>query len=51
MINEVKYDDIDFLEHIKSESIHIYEEDNKIVGFILFYDHITWGLYRNSLCR
>jgi len=35
------YDEYDFTEHIKNKNIKVYQ-DNSILGFIMFYDNVTW---------
>ena len=42
MIYEVRYTKKDFESYISNGNIYIYKEDNDILGFVLFYNHVTW---------
>lgn len=48
MKTDVKFTKSDFEKHVDNSNIYVYDID-KIVGFILFYDHITWA-YIEVLC-
>lgn len=48
MVDDVVYGEYDFTEHIKSGNIYVCD-DNGVVGFTVFYDHITWA-YIEILC-
>lgn len=49
MIYEVKYTKKDFESYISNGNIYIYKEYNDILGFVLFYDHVTW-IYVELIC-
>lgn len=55
MITDCKYTARDFYLHMKEGLIYVYENENNdskiknIIGFVLYYDHITWG-YIEIIC-
>jgi len=50
MINRVKNTEYDFTKYVENGNINVYEDTlDGVCGFVLFFDHITWG-YIEMLC-
>ncbi len=49
LMNSVKNTEYDFIKYVENGNINVYEDKNEICGFVLFFDHITWG-YIELLC-
>jgi len=49
MIKEVKNTSYDFEKYIENNSSYVHITDMKITGFILYFNHFTWG-YIELIC-